>query len=117
MTQTRVKPWLWFALAAILLLVALPPLNGHALQRHYEGAIRAWKYVSEHGGPGDRYDCKDGRTRWICAIREQVKDKKDLWAVVVLSAAGGLITAFLCSHDYAKSMIENADNPWKIKHP
>ena len=97
--------------------VVLPPLNSHAVDRHAGQAVRAYNHVKNNGGPGDKWDCPDGRTRWVCALMDKDGLKKGLFAVVVLAASGSLVTAFICRKDYAKSISDSAANPWRITHP
>jgi hypothetical protein len=99
------------------LFVSLPPLNGHAVDRHAGQAVRAWKHVKNNGGPGDRWDCPDGRIRWVCGLTDKEGKAKGLFAVVVIAATGGLITAFICNQSYAKSITDQGKNPWKLNHP
>jgi len=118
MTQTlNLKPFAILALILIVFGVVLPPLNGHAVERHADQAIRAWNHVRDNGGPGDKWECPDGRTRWICALTDPKSRAKGLFAVVVISAAGGLITAFICRKDYASSIAAQSKCDFHIDHP
>ncbi|MBN1250089.1 MAG: hypothetical protein JXC32_20660 [Anaerolineae bacterium] len=92
------SPLLWLVLAA-LLLVALPTLNGHATARHGRTAASAWRYVSRCD-PGDpRLWCgeqEDGREVRILEL-DKLPGKPRTWAIVI-TCAGGLVTAFLSQH-------------------
>ena len=103
------------SLCLVLLFgVVLPPLNGHAVERHASDAVRAYNYVRDNGGEHNCWQCRDGRLRYICAIDGS---PKNLFAVVVLSPAGEIVTSFICRQDYAKSQIDNGENPWRFLHP
>ena len=103
---------------ALLFGVVLPPLNGHAIERHDDGAFRAHQHVSENGGDWCRWECKDGRVRYICPINGK---GPNLFAVVVLAGDElteyRLVTAFICRADYALSLKETGKNPWRFLHP
>ena len=99
---------------ALLFGVVLPPLNGHSVQRHNDDAFFAHKHVSENGGDWCRWQCKDGRVRYICPIDGS---PKNLFAVVVLSSGGEIVTSFICRQDYAISIKESGTNPWRFLHP
>ena len=117
MTATRcnIRPCLLLlAVAVILLGVALPPLNTHAVERHASDAVRAYNYVKQNGGEHNCWQCKDGRLRYICPIDGS---PQNLFAVVVLSPAGSLVTAFICRQDYAATITETGSNPWHYTHP
>ena len=87
--------------------VQLPELSPHALR--HEDAQAAWRWVEGHGR-FCRYDCNDGRTRYVCAMPQ------NRWAIVVLEA-GQLITAFTGDQDYAKGAMSGCRNPWHFAHP
>ena len=104
----------------ILLGVILPPLNQHARDRHPNGqASRAYNHVKKNGGEYCRWECSDGRIRYICPLDNKETNGISLWAVVVLvagSVAGThrIITAFICRQDYAYSIREQGHNPWHL---
>ena len=123
MTQTiNIKPFAVLALILIVFGVVLPALNSHAIQRHHDGAIRAYNHVKNNGGDHCRWECADGRIRYICPLDNRQNNGASLFAVVVLvagAAAGSLklVTAFICRQDYARSIAETGKNPWHITHP
>jgi hypothetical protein len=88
--------------------VELPPLTAHALE-HPDSRL-AWDHVRRNGAYC-RYDCPDGRTRYVCGMPDHS------WAVVVLSAADRLITAFTTDQEYARGIIDGCQNPWRFVHP
>ena len=88
--------------------VELPPLTEHAL-RHAD-AKAAWNHVRQHG-TYCRYDCPDGRTRYVCGMPDHA------WAIVVISARNTLITAFTSDQEYARDIIDACRNPWRFVHP
>jgi len=121
MTQTRINPALLVMLFAVLMLVLLvslpgvtvplpklPPLTEHALKHDDAAIARDW--VNRHGR-FCRYTCPDGRTRYACGM------PGNQWAIVVLDAAGDLITAFTADQDYAKGITDTCHNPWRMAHP
>jgi hypothetical protein len=81
--------------------VDLPPLSAHALE-HGEDAQAAWNWVRRHGRTC-RWDCPDGRTRYVCGM------PKNIWAIVVVEG-GDLVTAFTGDQDYAKGATEGCRN-------
>ena len=85
----------------------LPPLTAHALR--HEDAQEAFDWVSKHGRYC-RYQCPDGRTRYVCGMSDH------RWAVVVVEAAR-LVTAFTTDQDYAKGIVDTCHNPWRMAHP
>ena len=89
-----------FILLAIplILLVSLPPLNGHALGKHGNEAKQAWDWVSRNGDFCEyRYD--DGRIRYVCEMPDGffavvVLVVITTWAGVVCHKQKKLVTAF-----------------------
>jgi len=73
-----------------LLFLAVQAVGGvdHAIARHGWDAVQARSYTSS-AGPGNRWDCPDGRTRAIVFV-----DGLGRWALEVWSGAGRPITAF-----------------------
>ena len=88
--------------------VMLPELTEHALE--HADARAAWEWVGNNGAYC-RYDCPDGRTRYVCGM------PNGRWAVVVLGATQKLITAFTADQDYARGIIDGCRNPWRFVHP
>jgi hypothetical protein len=86
----------------------LPELTEHALE--HADARAAWEWVGNHGAYC-RYDCPDGRTRFVCGMPD------GRWAVVVLGVTQKLITAFTSDQDYARDIIDGCRNPWRFVHP
>jgi len=88
--------------------VMLPELTEHA-------ALHADAQASldgvRHHGAYCRYDCPDGRTRFVCGMAD------GRWAVVVLGGTQRLITAFTADQDYARGIIDGCRNPWRFVHP
>jgi len=113
-------PLLLFAIIGILLLgVILPPLNQHARDRHGGQANRAYNYVKKNGGEYCRWECTDGRIRYICPMDNKETGGVSLWAVVVLAIATTatgykMVTAFICRQSYAYSIREQGHNPWHL---
>lgn len=91
----------WLLLAAVgLLLIALPPLNGHAVGRHGRTAKSAycWLLSCDPEDPDDaarywRGEQDDGRTVHIYRL-PKLSGKPTTWAIVVVGS-GYLATAFL----------------------
>ena len=84
--------WLVLVLLAGLALIELPPINGHATERHGRTAWSAWTYVANY--PNDNGDDDDddrlfiGDTeeghRYIILRLKRLAGKPTTWAVVVL---------------------------------
>ena len=94
----RTSPIVLLVLAAIL-LIALPPLNHHAVARHGINAAKAWSRVARvtPTPDGSNYwhgvDPDTGRDIHIVTI-----ERNRMWAIVILGGGGTfLVTAFLCS--------------------
>jgi hypothetical protein len=88
--------------------VDLPQLSAHALL-HIDSRL-AWNWV-RNNGKYCKYDCDDGRTRYVCGMPE------NRWAIVVLDAFG-IVTSFTADQAYAKDVIDNGcHNPYRIAHP
>lgn len=102
---TRRRSGALWLLAAAVLLVALPPLCQHAIERHGRSAMAAHRYVSQYPGddddcPPDDDDCRywrgvqdDGRTVHILRL-PRIPGTPVTWAIV----GGGCafcVTAFL----------------------
>ena len=123
MTKTlNLKPIYALALFIIAMGVILPALNNHAVERHANDAIRAYNHVKKNGSEHCRWECSDGRIRYICPLNHRETNGVSLYAVVVLIAGATagtykLVTAFICRKDYAKSLTEKGKNHWQITHP
>jgi len=90
--------------------VALPTLSAHALL--HSDAKAAWDCV-RHKGRFCKWDCRDGRTRYLCPMEE-----RGVWAIVVTEGANRLVTAFTGDQDYVNGVADNGcHNPWKMAHP
>jgi len=84
--------WLVLVLLAGLALIELPPINGHATERHGRTAWSAWTYVANYDpndkGDGDDDKLFDGETveghRYIILRLKRLAGKPTTWAVVVL---------------------------------
>ena len=124
-TMTRKYPFkillmVMILFAALLLLgVVLPPLNQHARDRHAGQAARAYNHVKKNGGDHCRWECSDGRIRYVCPLDNKETGGVSLWAVVVLAGsvlAGTyrIVTAFICRQSYAYSIREQGTNPWHL---
>ena len=95
-TLRRPAPALLLALCAAVLLVAVPALNAHAVQRHGRTAASARRYVSRCDPDDPRLWCgtqDDGRLVQILEL-DKLPNKPRTWAIVV-TAGGVLVTAFL----------------------
>ena len=86
------------ALVAIL-LVALPPLNRHAVSKHGINAAKAWSRVARVTPTPDNsnywhgVDPDTGRDIHVVTI-----EPGRMWAIVIVGGGGMfLVTAFLCS--------------------
>ena len=103
-------------IVAVVGVLAIPTLGSiqlrpHAVQRHAADADRAREWISAHAGPGNRYDCGDGRTRIVLSM------PSGEWAVMVLEA-GVEITSFVTtSQDYVRKILEPCDQYMKFAHP
>lgn len=125
MVKTKTNPLAYLFLFLALCLIALallhavstlPPLNGHARQRHQENAERAYQYVqalTPEQADHCKWSCTDGRDRYVCGM------PGGEWAIVVLDGAN-LVTAFVTDQDYAKKIIDDwgdSCNHWHYAHP
>lgn len=83
----------------------------HAVQRHPTTVDRARKWVKDHAGPGNRWDCPDGRIRMICPTGACE------WAVMVIESAKE-VTAFI-THDqgYIRGMEDPCRQWMHFAHP
>ena len=106
----RCAGWMLLALLlAVVAVVALPALTEHAL-RHAD-ARDAWDWVARNGDYC-KYNCPDGRTRWVCGMA----GRGQRWAIVVIQAER-LITAFVADQDYARTVIDGCYAEWRFLHP
>lgn len=97
-TAARKTPPVMLILAAIL-LIALPPLNRHAVSKHGISAAKAWSRVAQVTPTPDSsnywrgVDQETGRDIHIVTI-----EPGRMWAIVIVGGGGAfLVTAFLCS--------------------
>ena len=101
--RTHPRPVLWAGAALVVfllgrLLVSLPPLNNHAVERHGRTGSSAWSYMSsfEPNDDDDKYfegKQEDGRTVRILRLKK-LQGKPVTWAIVI-TGGGFLVTAFL----------------------
>lgn len=98
----------WRAPVAEPPVVELPELTEHALA--HADAREAYGWVEQHG-QYCKFDCPDGRTRFVCGM------SNNRWAVVVVGVAGRLVTAFTADQAYARGIIDECRNPWRMSHP
>jgi len=89
--------------------VDLPALGAHALL--HSDAKMAWDWVRQKG-VFCKWDCRDGRDRYVCPMRG------GRFAVVVADAVR-VVTAFTTNQSYAKDVTDDprCSNPWRLKHP
>jgi hypothetical protein len=85
-------------------------LGQHAAQKHQADAFMARQVIGHYGGPGNRWDCPDGRVRIV--VRTAAR-----WAVMVLEGDVEVTSFMTDSHDYVSNMIEDCDNPFRYSHP
>jgi hypothetical protein len=92
------------AFALVFSLLADIQLGTHAVARHNSEAFLAREIIGNHGGPGNRWNCPDGRVRIVVRTVSR-------WAVMVLE--GNVeVTAFMTdSQDYVTRILEGCDNP------
>jgi glycine/D-amino acid oxidase-like deaminating enzyme len=103
-TRSRRIPWLLLVvIAAGVLLISLPPLNGHAVERHGRTAKSAycWLLSCDPDDPDDskrywRGVQEDGRTVHIYRL-PKLAGKPTTWAVVIVGGSW-LVTSFLTQH-------------------
>lgn len=105
-TPTRRRSGALWLLAAAMLLVALPPLCQHAIERHGRSAVAAYRYVSQYPGddddcPPDDDDCRywrgvqdDGRTVHVLRL-PHIPGTPVTWAIVIVGGGAFCVTAFL----------------------
>lgn len=109
--QNSVSLWLALVCMGLVLAVTLPALAPHAIERHGTQALVATQWVAAHGGPGNRWDCRDGRQRWIVPYGARE------WAIVVVEGAVQ-VTAFITSdQDYVNKMHEGCKQWQNWAHP
>jgi len=105
-----------FVLAAGVVLLAIPSvgevtLGSHAVEKHWDQAVEARQWISKHGGPFNRYDCPDGRTRVIVPMNG------NRWAVMVVES-GIEVTSFITEDQgYVKGMIDPCKQWMNFAHP
>jgi hypothetical protein len=104
------------ALVIVGIVISIPTLGrislgNHAVERHADMAESAREWVNAHAGPGNRYDCPDGRVRVVVPM------PGNRWAVMVVK--GGVeITSFITKDQgYVKGMIDPCDQWMRFAHP
>jgi hypothetical protein len=116
-----IRPFFILLLVAVILVLAASAIptvgaqwevSSHALE-HAEAMV-VINYVKLFGW-FHRFDCKDGRVRYI------VPTPLHKWAFVVLDpTASRVITAFWADQDYVVGQIDFCGpgaNPWRYAHP
>ena len=99
------------ALGIVLLNLSNISVSAHAVERHGDQAIIATQWVATHSGPGHRWDCKDGRQRWIVPYNAHE------WAIVVLDGLTQ-VTAFITDdQDYVVKQHEGCKRWQNWAHP
>lgn len=104
------------ALVIVGIVVSIPTLGSislgsHAVERHADMAESAREWVNAHAGPGNRYDCPDGRVRVVVPMPH------NQWAVMVISK-GVEITSFITKDQgYVRGMIDPCDQWMRFAHP
>ena len=107
---------LFIVVVGTLLLVSLPPLNGHATGKHGNEAVEVWNWVKRNGDFCE-YKCEDGRIRYVCEMPD------GFFAIVVLAVittwAGAkcikkriLVTAFKGDPHTAESIKKSGKNTY-----
>ena len=105
MAQMRTRIPAWLVIVPALLLIAVPVLNSHALERHGPTAQSARNRMSSFEPSDDDDDDKywegtqeDGRTVRILRL-DKLPGKPTTWAVLVIGGTAGVgvycVTAFL----------------------
>ena len=100
-TPTRRRSGALWLLAAAMLLVALPPLCQHAIERHGRSAYSARRWV-EMWEPDDDDDDdayfqgiqEDGRTVHVLRL-PHIPGTPVTWAIVIVGGGAFCVTAFL----------------------
>lgn len=107
-----------FAVLAFLITAVLA-VNGlrnvvpsqHALQKHGTDAEVALEWVRTFGKGWHRWDCRDGRTRWIVPMDD------GRWAIAVFEGSVN-ITAFITGNkDYVLRIKEGCQQWQNVAHP
>ena len=109
-----------FAVAFVLILVLATGYGlvlcadnltkNHADIKHGQDALAVRAWIAGHGDYC-RWECPDGRTRFVCDMG------RGKWAIQVLEDDIE-VTAFICSSQgCALSIIEGCTNPWHMAHP
>jgi len=100
MARTRTRFPVCLVLIPVILLIALPALNGHALDRHGRTGESAWTRMWSFDPDDDDDDDKyfegtqdDGRTVRILRLNK-IAGKPITWAIVI-TVSGFCVTAFL----------------------
>jgi hypothetical protein len=89
-------------------------IDDHADVKHGSDAQAARDWIASNGGPGCKWECPDGRTRYVC------RTDTGRWAIVVINTVTRVeVTAFMTdSQDYIQGCIAGGDNPWHYgSHP
>ena len=100
MAQMRTRIPAWLVIIPAVLLIAVPVLNSHALERHGRTAQSARNRMSSFEPSDDDDDDKywegtqeDGRTVRILRL-DKLPGKPTTWAIVITCGVG-CVTAFL----------------------
>jgi len=99
-----------------VMLLAIPSvgevsLRPHAVEKHMDEAAQARQWIAKNGGPFNRYDCPDGRTRVIVPMNGRQ------WAVMVIES-GVEVTSFITGDQgYVKGMIDPCNQWMNFAHP
>ena len=101
-----------FVLAQVAPMVAAPkiPMVGpgsHAGAKHGTEALQAIRTVN--GSRFCRWDCNDGRQRYVC------RGAENMFAIVVMEGAR-VVTAFMSTQMYATGITTDpgCKNPWRM---
>jgi hypothetical protein len=99
-------------LAIVIQGIGQIELGTHAVAKHNTDAFTARQVIGTYGGPGNRWDCPDGRVRIVVKTVTR-------WAVMVLEGDVE-VTAFMTdSQDYVTRMLEGCENRehYRNAHP
>ena len=87
----------------------LPPITEHG--KLHENWHSAYNYINNNG-KFCKYECPDGRTRYICGTPDGG------WAIAVVDKLV-TITAYMTNQKYARKLIDESgcSNPYRYNHP